>query len=133
MSSNAVANAGTEVSRAAVELGAVVVDDAGLVLMVRAGAGLVLPGGPLLVGEQAAAGVVRVVGEVTGVLVEVCDLVGVSSTPGFGVCFRARPVGGDLGERAEWVEPECLGELPVDGADRRRVEHVLAERAAYFG
>jgi ADP-ribose pyrophosphatase YjhB (NUDIX family) len=133
MSSNAVANARTHVSRAAVELDAVVVDDAGLVLMERTGTGLALPGGPLLAGEQASEGIVRVVDEVTGVRVEVCDLVGVSSSPGFGVCFRARPIGGDLGERAEWVEPERLGELPVDGADRRRVEHVLAERAAYFG
>ncbi|MFC7613583.1 NUDIX hydrolase [Actinokineospora soli] len=94
---------------------------------------LELPAGPLLVGEAAADGVVRVVAEATGVVVEVCDLVGVSSSPGFGVCFRARPVGGDIREDAEWVEPEGLAALPVGREDRLRVEHVLTERAAYFG
>ena len=116
-----------------VELSAVVVDDAGLVLMVRRGGLLGLPSGPLLVGEAAADGVARVVAEATGVAVEVCDLVGVTSTPEFEVCFRARPLDGELADGAEWVEPEGLGALPVPREDRLRVEHVLTEQAAYFG
>ncbi|MGW5052224.1 hypothetical protein [Actinokineospora sp. NPDC004072] len=112
--------------RQAVVLSAVVVDDAGLVLMVRRGGRLELPAGPLLVGEEAGAGVTRVVAAATGVAVEVCDLVGVTGGPGFGVCFRARPNAGELLAGAEWVEPEVLGALPVDAETRQRIEHVLA-------
>lgn len=121
------------VESSAVELSAIVVDDAGLVLMVREGGRLVLPAGPLLLGEPAGDGVVRVVAERTGVDVEVCELVGITSGTGFGVCFRARPVDGDLAPAAVWAEPERLDELPVDGEVRARIEHVLAEPAACAG
>ncbi|MGX7827379.1 NUDIX hydrolase [Actinokineospora sp. 24-640] len=114
------------VNRAVVELSAVVVDDAGLVLMVRQGRALELPAGPLFAGETAEAGVARVVAWSTGVLVEVGDLVGVHSGREFGVCFRARPLTGELRARAEWVEPEEFAALPVPREARLRVEHVLA-------
>ncbi|GGS42196.1 MULTISPECIES: hypothetical protein [Actinokineospora] len=110
----------------AVVLSAVVVDDAGLVLMVRSGDRLELPSGPLLVGEDAAAGVARVVAAATGVAIEVRDLIGLTGGPGFGVCFTARPAAGDLNGHAEWVEPEELPVLPVRPQTRERIEHALA-------
>lgn len=92
-----------------------------------------VPSGSQELGETVSQAVVRVVLEQTGVDVEVTGLVGVHSRHvgdkgGLSLCFRARPVAGSLrttevGTQGVWVEPEHLGELNIDSAIRRRIEH----------
>lgn len=136
-------------NRAVIDIDTVVVDDAGLVLLVRGwgGRGPVhrLPGGPQLAGESAAEAARRSVLADTGVDVEIVGVVGVYSDPStarcgvdgwsqdFAVCFRGRPVGGALragrsGEEAVWVEPEELDALEVSSSSRSRLEHGLTDR-----
>ena len=102
-----------------------VVDDAGLVLMVDRGGRLELPGGAVAVGETVVESAARVVLAQTGVVVEGAALVGLDSGVEFAVVLRARPVAGDLVDGAVWVEPERLGELEVGADVRERVESGL--------
>ena len=104
-----------------------VVDDAGLVLMVDRGGRLELPGGVARAGETVVEAAARVVLAQTGVVVEGTTLAGLDSAAEFAVVLRARPVEGDLAEGAVWVEPERIGELPVSAAARERVERVLED------
>ncbi|WP_253840680.1 NUDIX hydrolase [Actinokineospora globicatena] len=120
------------VRRTVVGAGVVVLDDAGLVLMVRADGGYRLPGKPQPATEALPVAAVRAVEELTGVWVEITGLVGVfndDSEPWsteLAVCFRGRPVGGRLSSaRAAWLEPERLAELAVTEATRLVVEHGL--------
>ncbi|MCG8917087.1 NUDIX domain-containing protein [Actinokineospora sp. PR83] len=104
-----------------------VVDDAGLVLMVDRGGRLELPTGAARTGETVVAAAARVVLAQTGVVVAGASLVGLDSAGEFAVVLRARPVDGDLADGAEWVEPERLGELAVAPGVRERVERGLDE------
>ncbi|WP_175482988.1 NUDIX hydrolase [Actinokineospora iranica] len=109
-----------------------VVDDAGLVLMVRDGGGHRLPGGPQAAGETLPQAAVRAVAARTGVRAEVSELIGIYSDPtepwsaDLAVCFRGRPVSGPLRDGAVWVEPERLGELGIPAASRSVIEQGLA-------
>ncbi|EWC61956.1 hypothetical protein UO65_2780 [Actinokineospora spheciospongiae] len=71
-----------------------VVDDAGLVLMVDRGGRLELPTGAARTGETVVAAAARAVLAQTGVVVAGASLVGLDSAGEFAVVLRARPVDG---------------------------------------
>ncbi|MFI0166757.1 NUDIX domain-containing protein [Streptomyces sp. NPDC017095] len=134
---------------------AFVQNDAGQVLMIqRSDNGRwALPGGGHDVGESISDTVVREVWEETGIKVEVVDVSGLYTDPGhvmqyddgevrqqFSICFRARPVGGELRTSNEttqvrWVDPADLAELDVHPTMRLRIEHAQdkARTAPYIG
>jgi ADP-ribose pyrophosphatase YjhB (NUDIX family) len=92
--------------------------------------------------------VVREVWEETGIKVEVVDLSGIYTDPGhvmlydegevrqqFSICFRARPIGGELRTSSEttqvrWVAPTDLRELDVHPTMRMRIEHAMDQSRA---
>lgn len=139
-------------NRTIIETSALVLDDAGLLLMLRRRGGqgrpdsYHLPGGPQVTGETPAVAAARATLESTGVEVDITGLIGIYSDPSdvvrrpgegwcqeFSVCFRARPVGGFIGtldsfQEPLWVEPERLDAMGVSRATRARVAHGLAER-----
>ncbi|MGN5390147.1 NUDIX domain-containing protein [Streptomyces sp. JL7001] len=98
-----------------------------------------MPGGVQEVGENIAGTVVREVLEETGIHVEVVGLVGIFTDPGhviafadgevrqeFSLCFRARPVGGEIKVSSEsfavrWVPQSELDELDISPTTRRRL------------
>ncbi|WP_018685166.1 NUDIX hydrolase [Actinokineospora enzanensis] len=131
----------TAARRTAVGASIMVLDDAGLLLMLRERAGHRLPGGPQPARETLPRAAVRAVEEQTGVMAEITGLVGMYSDPErswsteLAVCFRGRPMGGRLRVgTAVWVEPERLGALGVPEATRLILEHGLARSGdAYFG
>jgi 8-oxo-dGTP pyrophosphatase MutT (NUDIX family) len=118
---------------------------AGQVLMIRRSDNgrWALPGGGHDVGESISDTVVREVREETGVEVEVVDLSGIYTDPGhvmryddgevrqqFSLCFRARPLGGELRTSEEttqvrWVDPAELPKLDVHPTMRLRIEHAM--------
>lgn len=124
---------------------AFVQNDAGQVLMVqRSDNGRwALPGGGHEVGESIRDTVVREVWEETGIKVDVDDLSGIYTDPGhvmsyddgeirqqFGICFRARPTGGELRTSSEatavrWVDPADLPDLDVHPTMRLRIDHPM--------
>ncbi|MET9409527.1 NUDIX domain-containing protein [Streptomyces sp. NPDC002935] len=99
-----------------------------------------MPGGVQEVGENIAGTVVREVLEETGIHVEVVGLVGIFTDPGhviafadgevrqeFSLCFRARPLGGEIKVSSEsfavrWVPRTELASLDVSPTTRRRLE-----------
>jgi ADP-ribose pyrophosphatase YjhB (NUDIX family) len=123
-------------------------DDAGRILMIRRTDNdlYAIPGGAQEVGETISQTVVREVKEETGIDVEVTGLVGVYSDPShviaftdgevrqeFSICFRARPIGGELATSDEskevlWVEPSKLDQLNIHASIRLRIEHAAANR-----
>jgi ADP-ribose pyrophosphatase YjhB (NUDIX family) len=123
-------------------------DDAGRILMIRRTDNdlYAIPGGAQEVGETISKTVVREVKEETGIDVEVTGLIGVYSDPShviaftdgevrqeFSICFRARPVGGELATSDEskevlWVEPSELDQLNIHPSIRLRIEHGAADR-----
>lgn len=118
---------------------------AGQVLMIRRSDNgrWALPGGGHDVGESISDTVVREVREETGIEVEVVDLSGIYTDPGhvmryddgevrqqFSLCFRARPLGGELRTSEEttqvrWVDPADLPKLDVHPTMRLRIEHAM--------
>lgn len=101
------------------------------------------PGGGHDVGEFVADTVVREVREETGIDVEVVTVTGLYTDPGhlmayddgevrqqFSICFRARPLGGDLrtseeSKEVRWVAPADLGDLDIHPSMRLRIKHAL--------
>ncbi len=130
-----------------VAVAAVVLDDAGRVLLIqRTDNDLwAIPGGAQDVGETTAAAAVREVREETGLDVEVTGLVGIYSDPRhviayddgevrqeFSICVRARPIGGQLALSSEsqhvhWVEPDRLDQLNIHRSVRLRIDHGLQQ------
>jgi ADP-ribose pyrophosphatase YjhB (NUDIX family) len=122
---------------------AFVQDEAGRLLMIRrTDSGLYsIPGGGQEFGETISQTVVREVKEETGIDVEPTDLIGVYTDPEhviaytdgevrqeFSICFRARPVGGELrtsseSSEVEWVAREDLAGLNIHPSIRLRIEH----------
>ncbi|HEX5877062.1 MAG TPA: NUDIX domain-containing protein [Actinomycetota bacterium] len=128
-------------------------DDGDVLLIERTDNGLwAAPGGAQDIGERVSDTVRREVFEETGLRVEVTGLSGIYSDPAhviayddgevrqeFALCFRARPVGGDLKTSSEsrqvrWVKPGELEALNIHPSMRLRVRHAL-ERSdtAYLG
>ncbi|CAL9641908.1 RNA pyrophosphohydrolase [Actinosynnema sp. ALI-1.44] len=136
-----------------VAVSAIVQDATGRLLMIRRTDNdkYAIPGGGQDVGETLAQAVVREVDEETGIHVEVTGLVGLYSNPNhviayddgevrqeFSICFRARPIGGELRTSNEskevlWVEPDRLPDLDIHPSIRLRIDHGLSHRAEpYF-
>ncbi|MFE6849746.1 NUDIX domain-containing protein [Streptomyces sp. NPDC057674] len=121
---------------------AFVVNEAGAVLMERRSDNgrWGMPGGVQEIGENIAGTVVREVREETGITVEVIGLVGIFTDPGhviefadgevrqeFSLCFRARPVSGEIEVSSESLEVRWIPRSEVDSLDmspttRRRLE-----------
>ncbi|OEJ31766.1 NUDIX domain-containing protein [Streptomyces subrutilus] len=121
---------------------AFVVNDTGEVLLERRSDNgrWGMPGGVQEVGENIAGTVVREVLEETGIHVEVVGLVGIFTDPGhviafadgevrqeFSLCFRARPVGGEIKVSSEsfavrWVPRSELDDLDISPTTRRRLD-----------
>ncbi|MFJ2593301.1 NUDIX domain-containing protein [Streptomyces erythrochromogenes] len=121
---------------------AFVVNDTGEVLLERRSDNgrWGMPGGAQEVGENIAGTVVREVLEETGIHVEVVGLVGIFTDPGhviafadgevrqeFSLCFRARPVGGEIKVSSEsfavrWVPRSELDDLDISPTTRRRLD-----------
>ncbi|KFU82839.1 ADP-ribose pyrophosphatase YjhB, NUDIX family [Amycolatopsis lurida] len=98
-----------------------------------------IPGGGQEFGESVTQAVVREVQEETGLVVEVTGFIGIFSDPGyvieyddgevrqeFSLCFRARPVSGELRTSSEskevlWVEPAELDDLNIHPAIQLRI------------
>ncbi|MEV0187211.1 NUDIX domain-containing protein [Kitasatospora purpeofusca] len=124
---------------------AVVTDGAGRLLLIHKTDNNLwaLPGGGHDIGESIADTVVREVREETGIDVEVDSVVGLYTDPGhvmeyddgevrqqFSICFRARPVGGELRTSSEskevrWVDPADLDDLDIHPSMRLRITHGL--------
>ncbi|MFE6589974.1 NUDIX domain-containing protein [Streptomyces sp. NPDC057781] len=102
-----------------------------------------MPGGVQEIGESISETVVREVAEETGITVEVVGLVGVFTNPGhiiefsdgevrqeFSLCFRARPVAGEIKVSAEsfevrWIDPADLDSLDMSPTTRKRITEGL--------
>ncbi|MGW6263054.1 NUDIX domain-containing protein [Streptomyces sp. NPDC055085] len=102
-----------------------------------------MPGGVQEIGEDISRTVVREVVEEMGITVEVTGLVGVFTDPGhiiefsdgevrqeFSLCFRARPVAGEISVSSEsfevrWVDPGELEELEISPTTMRRMSEGL--------
>lgn len=124
---------------------AMVRDENGRVLMIQRtdNSRWALPGGGHDVGESITNTVIREVREETGIEAEVIDLSGIYTDPGhvmlyddgearqqFSMCFRARPVGGQLRTSDEtkevrWVDPADLASFDIHPTMRLRIEHAL--------
>lgn len=131
---------------------AVVRDGAGRLLLIRRTDNdlYAIPGGAQEIGETISQTVVREVKEETGIDVEVSGLVGVYSDPDhviefsdgevrqeFSLCFRARPIGGELRTSSEskevlWVDPTRLDELTIHPSIRLRIDHGLEHRTEVY-
>jgi 8-oxo-dGTP pyrophosphatase MutT (NUDIX family) len=102
-----------------------------------------MPGGVQEIGENISQTVVREVAEETGISVEVTGLVGIFTDPGhviefsdgevrqeFSLCFRARPVSGDISVSSEslevrWIDPKELDSIDISPTTRRRISEGL--------
>ncbi|GAB3875447.1 NUDIX hydrolase [Kibdelosporangium lantanae] len=136
----------------AVTVSVFVPDEQGRVLLVhRADNDLhTLPGGRQEIGETISAAAVRVTRRMAGIDVLVMGLIGVYSDPGhvveysdgevrqeFSVCFRGRPVDGELcgGEGIKevlWVEQGELEGLIIHPSTRMRIQHGFDNRATPY-
>jgi 8-oxo-dGTP pyrophosphatase MutT (NUDIX family) len=142
-----------EANSIVVAVTAFVQDDTGRVLMIRRTDNDLysIPGGAQDLGESIGQTVVREVKEETGIEVEPTELIGVYTDPAhviaysdgevrqeFSICFRARPVGGEVRTSSEstevhWVEPGRLGALTIHPSIRLRIEHAVQNRSSpYF-
>jgi 8-oxo-dGTP pyrophosphatase MutT (NUDIX family) len=111
-----------------------------------------LPGGAQEFGEYIAQTAVRETKEEAGVDVEVTGLVGIYTNPShvvefsdgevrqqFSICFRARPIGGELTgsdetSEARWVGQNELASLNIHPSMRLRINHGYEDRAQpYIG
>ncbi|WP_049574976.1 NUDIX hydrolase [Streptomyces sp. SBT349] len=130
-------------------------DTAGRLLMIRRSDNgrWALPGGGHDFGESISDTVVREAKEETGIDVEVIDMSGIYTDPGhvmlyddgearqqFSICFRARPLGGEIRTSSEttevrWIDPADLSNLDVHPTMRLRIQHAMdgTRTAPYIG
>jgi ADP-ribose pyrophosphatase YjhB (NUDIX family) len=117
-----------------------------LLLIERTENGLwALPGGGQDIGESVVQAARREVHEETGIAVEITGLSGIYSGPKhviayedgevrqeFSLCFRAKPVSGELrssfeSRQARWVSPDSLPDLKIHPSMRLRIDHALKQ------
>jgi ADP-ribose pyrophosphatase YjhB (NUDIX family) len=109
-----------------------------------------IPGGQLELGETLAQAAVREVREETGIECEVTEVIGLYSNPDhviayddgevrqeFSICFRARPIDGELRTSDEskevcWVAPEEISEMSVHPAIKMRISHAQEKSGTAF-
>lgn len=131
---------------------AFILDESGHLLMIRRTDNdlYAIPGGAQEIGETIVQTVVREVREETGILVDVTGLIGVYSDPEhviafadgevrqeFSLCFRARPIRGELRTSSEskevlWVEPARLDDLNIHPSIKLRIQHGFEHRTKPF-
>lgn len=124
-----------------------------LLLIERTDNGLwALPGGAQDLGESVLQAARREVREETGIEVEIIGLSGIYSDPRhviaydngevrqeFSLCFRAKPVGGELrasseSRQARWISPDSLPDLDIHPSMRLRITHALTRQShPYLG
>lgn len=111
-----------------------------------------LPGGGQDLGESVVEAARREVREETGIDVEITGLSGIYSDPRhviayddgevrqeFSLCFRAKPVGGELrssseSRQARWISPDSLRDLKIHPSMRLRITQALKqEPQPYLG
>ncbi|PRX48572.1 ADP-ribose pyrophosphatase YjhB (NUDIX family) [Prauserella shujinwangii] len=127
-------------------------DEQGRILMIRRTDNdyYAIPGGQLELGETLSQAAVREVREETGIECEVTGLIGIYSNPNhviayddgevrqeFSICFRAKPLGGELRTSSEsrevhWLEPGQLARLNVHPSIRLRLRHAQHVRTEPF-
>ncbi|WP_158888640.1 NUDIX hydrolase [Amycolatopsis anabasis] len=132
----------------AIAVSAFIENDTGRVLMIRRTDNdrYAIPGGQLELGETLTEAAVREVREETGIECEITGLIGVYSNPNhviayddgevrqeFSICFRARPLGGELRTSSEskevlWVEASHLDDLNIHPSIRLRITHGVEKR-----
>ena len=132
----------------AIAVSAFTLDNTGCLLMIRRSDNdrYAIPGGQLELGETLTQALIREVREETGIDVEVIDVIGLYSNPNhvmaydngevrqeFSICFRARPIGGELqtsneSSEALWVDRDELQNLDIHPSIRLRIEHGYANR-----
>lgn len=136
-----------------VAVSAFVQDEHGRLLMIRRTDNDLcsIPGGAQDVGETVGQAVIREVNEETGIEVEPVGIVGVYSDPNhvvaytdgevrqqFSICFRARPVGGNLrtsdeSSEVHWVSRAQLAALNIHPSIQLRIDHAFENRSTpYF-
>ncbi|MEU7479952.1 NUDIX domain-containing protein [Lentzea sp. NPDC042327] len=126
---------------------AFVQDKTGRLLMIRRTDNdkYAIPGGQQEIGETLAQAATREVLEETGIKIEVTGLVGLYSNPEhviayddgevrqeFSICFRGKPVEGELSTSTEskevcWVSPDQIGRLDIHPSIRLRIDHGYAD------
>ncbi|MFC0109841.1 NUDIX hydrolase [Kibdelosporangium aridum] len=135
-----------------VAVSAFVLDDAEQLLLIRRTDNdlYAIPGGGLEPGETLTQAAIRETQEETGINVEVTGLIGIYSNPEhviayddgevrqeFSVCFRARPVGGELrtsseSKEAAWIDQSKLAELTIHPSIRLRIQHGFDNRPSPY-
>lgn len=120
-------------------------DQTGALLLIRRADNdqLSLPGGVQQIGETVSHAAEREVKEETGINVEITELLGIYSDPGyvirypdgtvgqeFSICFRGRPFGGQVRGSVEssevhWIQPEHLSDVEISAGIRVRIEDAL--------
>ena len=134
-----------------VAVAVVVRDESGRVLLIRrSDNGLwALPGGAQDIGESVSQAAVREVAEETGIQIILTGISGIYSDPGhviayddgevrqeFSICFRGKPVGGQVrpsseSTRVEWVAPDSLHALAIHPSMLKRISHGVKEDQPY--
>lgn len=130
----------------AVAVSAFIQDSQGRVLMIRRMDNdyYAIPGGQLELGETLSQAVVREVREETGIVCEVTGLVGIYSNPDhviaygdgevrqeFSICFRAKPLDGELrtsneSKEVRWVAEKAVGQLDIHPSVWLRLVHAFS-------
>lgn len=128
---------------------ALVRDEAGRILLIRRTDNdlYAIPGGALELGETLTQAAQREVIEETGIAVEVTGLIGVFSDPQhiieftdgeirqeFSICFRSKPIGGQLRTSVEskevlWAARADLDTLNIHPSIRLRINHVFKKNS----
>ncbi|WP_116040780.1 NUDIX hydrolase [Amycolatopsis palatopharyngis] len=136
----------------AIAVSAFIQDEQGRILMIRRTDNdyYAIPGGQLELGETLTQAAVREVREETGIECEVTGLIGIYSNPNhviayddgevrqeFSICFRAKPLGGEMRTSSESKEVHCvdvdsLPSLGIHPSIRLRLEHALENSSMPF-
>jgi ADP-ribose pyrophosphatase YjhB (NUDIX family) len=136
----------------AVAVSAFIQDEEGRILMIRRTDNNLysIPGGQVEPGETVVQAATRESREETGIEIEVTALIGIYSNPGhvisyddgevrqeFSICFRAKPIRGELATSEEssqvmWIDPLHTNELDIHPSTRLRIKHGIEQASSPF-